>query len=51
VSKPTRLNIANEPTNIEVEELAEPLTYGVEAFTSPEYAKAEADRLWTSGTS
>ncbi len=25
---------------------AEPLTYPVEAFLSPEYAKAEADRLW-----
>ena len=32
--------------NVSVEELAEPLTYGVEAFLSPEYAKAEADRLW-----
>jgi phenylpropionate dioxygenase-like ring-hydroxylating dioxygenase large terminal subunit len=32
--------------NVSVEELAEPLTYGVEAFLSPEYAKAEADLLW-----
>jgi phenylpropionate dioxygenase-like ring-hydroxylating dioxygenase large terminal subunit len=32
--------------NVTVDELAEPLTYGVEAFTSREYAQAEADRLW-----
>ena len=32
--------------NVSVEELSEPLTYGVEAFTSRDYAKAEADRLW-----
>ncbi len=32
--------------NVSVEDLAEPLTYGVEAFLSPDYAKAEADRLW-----
>ena len=28
------------------EDLAEPLTYGTEAFLSPEYAKAERDLLW-----
>ena len=33
-------------TNVTVEELAEPVTYPVEAFVSPEYARAEADRLW-----
>ena len=32
--------------NIGVEDLSEPLTYGVEAFLSPEYAAAEKDRLW-----
>ncbi|HMK87839.1 MAG TPA: aromatic ring-hydroxylating dioxygenase subunit alpha [Steroidobacteraceae bacterium] len=32
--------------NISVEDLAEPLTYSVEAHTSPEYARAEAQRLW-----
>jgi len=33
-------------TNVSVEDLAEPVTYPVEAFISPEYARAEADRLW-----
>ncbi len=33
-------------TNVTVEELAEPVTYPVEAFISPEYARAEGDRLW-----
>src|SRR5579862_845662 len=37
---------ANVSANISVEELSEPLTYPVEAFLSPEYAKAEATRLW-----
>lgn len=27
-------------------ELAEPLTYSVDAFTSPDYARCEADKLW-----
>jgi len=31
---------------ISAEDLSEPLTYPVEAFTSPEYAKAERDKLW-----
>ena len=31
---------------ITVEDLAEPLTYPVDAFVSPEYARAERDRLW-----
>src|SRR5882672_1221882 len=46
MSKPTSINVVNKPTNITVEDLSEPLTYSVEAFISPEYAKAEADRLW-----
>ena len=33
-------------TNVSVEDLEEPVTYPVEAFVSPEYARAEADRLW-----
>jgi nitrite reductase/ring-hydroxylating ferredoxin subunit len=33
-------------TNVSVEDLAEPVTYPVEAFLSPDYARAEADRLW-----
>lgn len=32
--------------NITAEDLAEPLTYPVEAFLSPEYAKAERELLW-----
>ena len=32
--------------NVSVEDLAEPLTYPLDAFTSPEYAQAETDRLW-----
>jgi nitrite reductase/ring-hydroxylating ferredoxin subunit len=31
---------------ITAEDLSEPLTYSVEAFISPEYAKAERDLLW-----
>jgi len=42
VNKPVQFDV--EP--LRVEDLAEPLTYGVEAFTSREYAKAEGDRLW-----
>ncbi|WP_202624680.1 aromatic ring-hydroxylating oxygenase subunit alpha, partial [Steroidobacter agaridevorans] len=33
--------------NVSVDELAEPLTYPVEAFVSKEYAQAEGDRLWS----
>lgn len=36
----------NKPANITEEDLEKPVTYGVEAFTSPEYAKAERDKLW-----
>ena len=36
----------NKQINISIEDLAEPLTYPVEAFISPEYAKAERELLW-----
>ena len=36
----------NNPANVTAEDLEKPVTYGVEAFTSPEYAKAERDKLW-----
>jgi phenylpropionate dioxygenase-like ring-hydroxylating dioxygenase large terminal subunit len=36
----------NKPVAISVEDLAEPLTYPVEAFVSREYAQEEIDRLW-----
>jgi len=31
---------------ITAEDLAEPLSYPVDAFVSPEYARAERDLLW-----
>jgi phenylpropionate dioxygenase-like ring-hydroxylating dioxygenase large terminal subunit len=40
------VNIQADIKNVSVEDLSEPLTYPVEAFVSPEYAKAEADKLW-----
>jgi phenylpropionate dioxygenase-like ring-hydroxylating dioxygenase large terminal subunit len=46
MSKSTNISVVNKTANIRVEDLEEPLTYPVEAFISPEYAKAEADRLW-----
>lgn len=41
----------NEPANITdlietAEELTEPVTIGAEAYTSPEYARQERDKLW-----
>ena len=36
----------NKPLNIEVEDLAKPLTYPVEAFLSRDYAEAEKEKLW-----
>ncbi len=36
----------NKQVEITAEDLAEPLTYPVEAFISPEYARAERDLLW-----
>jgi nitrite reductase/ring-hydroxylating ferredoxin subunit len=36
----------NVESRIAKEDLSEPLTFGVEAYISPEYAKAEGDRLW-----
>jgi phenylpropionate dioxygenase-like ring-hydroxylating dioxygenase large terminal subunit len=46
MSKVSNLNVTERAANIELEDLEGPLTYGVEAFTSREYAQAEADRLW-----
>ena len=37
----------NDMANIEVEDLAEPLHFGPEAYISEDYAKAEADKLWS----
>ena len=37
----------NELSEIAIEDLTEPLTYGAEAFTSAAYARAEGDRLWS----
>ena len=34
-------------SNVSVEDLSEPVTYPVDAFISPEYARAEGDRLWS----
>jgi phenylpropionate dioxygenase-like ring-hydroxylating dioxygenase large terminal subunit len=36
----------NKPVEISVSDLAEPLTYGTEAFLSRGYAAAEKERLW-----
>ena len=36
----------NQPVNLDIEQLSEPLTFPVEAYLSPEYARAEADLLW-----
>lgn len=46
MSKPSNINLVGKPANVSIEDLSEPLTYPVEAFLSPEYAKAEADLLW-----
>jgi phenylpropionate dioxygenase-like ring-hydroxylating dioxygenase large terminal subunit len=40
------VTISAENANIGVEDVGTPLTYGVEAFTSADYAKAEKDLLW-----
>jgi len=45
MNQPMSIN-ANQGANITLQDLSEALTYSVEAFTSPEYAKAEADQLW-----
>jgi phenylpropionate dioxygenase-like ring-hydroxylating dioxygenase large terminal subunit len=39
-------DVVDKSAGISVEDLAEPLTYSVEAFISPEYARAEGDKLW-----
>lgn len=36
----------NSKNLIKVEDLSEPLTYSVDAFTNPEYAQQEGDKLW-----
>jgi phenylpropionate dioxygenase-like ring-hydroxylating dioxygenase large terminal subunit len=36
----------NKPAKIGVEELSEPVTFGVEAYISEDYARAEGDKLW-----
>jgi phenylpropionate dioxygenase-like ring-hydroxylating dioxygenase large terminal subunit len=36
----------NKPANITADELSEPVTFGVEAYISEDYARAEGDRLW-----
>jgi nitrite reductase/ring-hydroxylating ferredoxin subunit len=45
VNKPIEINF-DKPVEIGVEDLAEPLTYPVEAFLSKEYAEAEKEKLW-----
>ena len=35
-----------EKSKLSIEDLEEPLTYPVEAFTCPVYARAERDLLW-----
>jgi phenylpropionate dioxygenase-like ring-hydroxylating dioxygenase large terminal subunit len=42
----TTAEITNETVTRTVEDLAEALTYGVEAYTSEDYARRERDRLW-----
>ena len=37
----------NKPEKIASADLSEPLTYPAEAFTSREYAEAEAEKLWS----
>ena len=45
MNKPIEINF-DKPVEIGVEDLAEPLTYPVEAFLSKEYAEAEKEKLW-----
>src|ERR1700737_2746890 len=42
----TTAQIANETLARPAEELSEPVTYGVEAYISEDYARAERDKLW-----
>lgn len=42
MNKPEKFSVHN----VSVEDLEEPVTYGVEAFLSKEYAEAEKERLW-----
>src|SRR5262245_15804506 len=43
----TKMPSVKTPPNLEVEELAEPLTFSVEPYLSVEYARAEGDNLWS----
>jgi nitrite reductase/ring-hydroxylating ferredoxin subunit len=36
----------SKATDVATEELAEPMIYGVEAYTSEDYVRAERDKLW-----
>ncbi|MGB0218857.1 MAG: aromatic ring-hydroxylating oxygenase subunit alpha [Sinimarinibacterium flocculans] len=36
----------NKPQSFRIEDLTEPLTFPVEAYICPDYARAERDRLW-----
>jgi phenylpropionate dioxygenase-like ring-hydroxylating dioxygenase large terminal subunit len=38
--------IATEPTARAAEDMSEPLTYGVDAYISEDFARAERDKLW-----
>jgi nitrite reductase/ring-hydroxylating ferredoxin subunit len=40
-------DIVDKAAGIRVEDLEEAVTYPVEAFISPEYARAEGDKLWS----
>ena len=41
------MDLSRKPVEVTEKDLSEPLTYPVEAFLSPEYAKAEAELLWS----
>jgi hypothetical protein len=36
----------NKPQSFRIEDLTEPLTFPVEAYICPDYARAERERLW-----
>jgi phenylpropionate dioxygenase-like ring-hydroxylating dioxygenase large terminal subunit len=40
------MNGFNKPVEVTAEDLSEPVTYPLDAFLSPEYARVEAHRLW-----
>jgi phenylpropionate dioxygenase-like ring-hydroxylating dioxygenase large terminal subunit len=39
-------HVVNEPHNVGIEELSEPVTFSVEPYVSEAYARAEGDKLW-----